>query len=325
MTILVTGANGLIGSHIVRSLLKRDYAVRAFVRDNADLRNLDGLNVELVRGDLLKASSIVDAAAGCKAIIHTAGLISTSPYNRWRVWEVNFVGATNVLTAAHVTGVEKVIYTASIFTLGVSVNGQAVAEDVEDNLRQLRFTYIAARRAAQAKAEKFAAAGLPIVYVYPTYCLGPGLHNVNTPPQRQIIACLRGGLSLCPSGGLNIVDARDVGEAHVLALENGGVGQRYLVGGENVTFRELFARLGKAANRWMPILPVPNGAIRAGGWLMQWFSRTPLMDATTARLMHYRWYYDSSKAMNELGYSPRPLDETLHDTVAWLRENRYIR
>ena len=325
MTILVTGANGLIGSHIVRSLLKRDYAVRALVREGADLRNLDGLNVELVRGDLLKAGSIVDAATGCKAIIHTAGLIGTGPYNRWRVWEVNFVGATNVLTAAHVTGVEKVIYTASIFTLGVSVNGQAVAEDVEDNLRRLKFTYIAARRAAQAKAEKFAAAGMPIVYVYPTYCLGPGLHNVNTPPQRQIIACLRGGLPFCPSGGLNIVDARDVGEAHVLALENGGVGQRYLVGGENVTFRELFARLGKAANRWMPILPVPNGAVRAGGWLMQWFSRTPLMDATTARLMHYRWYYDSSKAMNELGYAPRPLDETLRDTVAWLRENRYIR
>jgi dihydroflavonol-4-reductase len=325
MTILVTGANGLIGSHVVRSLLKRDYSVRAFVREGADLRNLDGLNVELVRGDLLKAGSIVDAATGCKAIFHTAGWISTSPYERWRVWEVNFVGAANVLSAAQLVGVEKVIYTASIFTLGVGVNGQPVAEDVEDNLRRLKFTYLAARRAAQAKAEKFAATGMPIVYVYPTYCLGPGLHNVNAPPQRQIIACLRGGLPFCPSGGLNIVDARDVGEAHVLALENGGIGQRYLVGGENVTVRELFARLGKAANRRLLILPVPSGAIRVGGWLMQWFSRAPLMDATTARLLHYHWYYDSSKAMNELGYSPRPLDETLRDTVAWLRENRYIR
>jgi dihydroflavonol-4-reductase len=137
------------------------------------------------------------------------------------VWEVNFVGAANVLSAAHLTGVEKVIYTASIFTLGVGVNGQPVAEDVEDNLRRLKFTYIAARRAAQAKAEKFAATGMPIVYVYPTYCLGPGLHNVNAPPQRQIIAYLRGGLPFCPSGGLNIVDARDVGEAHVLALDKG--------------------------------------------------------------------------------------------------------
>jgi dihydroflavonol-4-reductase len=325
MTILVTGANGLIGSHIVRSLLKRDYAVRALVRDNADLRNLDGLNVELVRGDLLKAGSIVDAATGCKAIIHTAGLTSTSPYDRWRVWEVNFIGAANVLTAAYAAGVEKVIYTASIFTLGVGGNRQPVAEDVEDNLRRLKFAYIAARRAAQAKAEKFAATGMPIVYVYPTYCLGPGLHNVNIPPQRQIIACLRGGLPFCPSGGLNIVDARDVGEAHVLALENGGIGQKYLVGGENVTFRELFARLGKAAQRRMLVLPVPNGAIRAGGWLLQWFSSAPLMDAATARLTGYRWYYDSTKAMNELGYSPRPLDETLRDTVAWLRENRYIR
>jgi dihydroflavonol-4-reductase len=100
MTILVTGANGLIGSHVVRSLLKRDYAVRAFVREDADLRNLDGLNVELVRGDLLKPGSIVDAATGCKAIFHTAGLINTSPYERWRVWEINFVGAANVLSAA---------------------------------------------------------------------------------------------------------------------------------------------------------------------------------------------------------------------------------
>jgi len=325
MTILVTGANGLIGSHVVRSLLKRDYAVRALVRESADLRNLDGLNVELVRGDLLKAGSIVDAATGCKAIIHAAGLTDTSPYKRWRVWEVNFIGIANVLNAAHVAGVEKVIYTASIYTLGASVNGQPVAEGVEDNLKQLRFAYIAARRAAQAKAEKFAAGGLPIVYVYPTYCLGPGFHNINLPPQRQIIAYLRGGLPFCPSGGLNIVDARDVGEAHVLALENGGIGQRYLVGGENITFRELFERLGKAARRRMLVLPAPNGAIRAGGWLMQWFSFAPLMDAATARLMRYRWYYDSSKAANELGYSPRPLDETLCDMVAWLRENHYIR
>jgi len=127
------------------------------------------------------------------------------------------------------------------------------------------------------------------------------------------------------SGGLNLADVRDVAEAHVLALEHGGIGQKYLVGGENITFRDLLERLAKATNMHKVALRAPNAAILASGWLMQWFSRKPLMDAATARLMHYHWYYDSTKAMTELGYSPRPLDETLRDTVAWLRENRYIR
>jgi dihydroflavonol-4-reductase len=325
MTILVTGANGFIGSHIVRSLLKRDYAVRAFVRDDADLRNLNGLNVELVRGDLLKPGSLIDAVEGCRAVFHAAGLTSTHPHDRWRVWEVNFLGTSNLLTIAQRADVEKVIYTASIFTLGVGQDGQPVGENVRDNLDDLRIPYVVARRAAQAKVIKFLDDGMPIVLVYPTYCVGPGVHDMQAPPQRQIIAFLRGRMPGCPSGGMNLVDVRDVAEAHVLALEHGGIGQKYLVGGENVTFRELFRRLGKVAKRWPPLLPMPNALAFAGGWTIQWFSRAPLMDASTARLMRYRWYYDSSKAVRELGYAPRPLDETLCDTVAWLRGNRYIK
>jgi dihydroflavonol-4-reductase len=325
MTILVTGANGFIGSHIVRSLLKRDYQVRVFVRPDANMRNLDGLNVEIARGDLLKPGSVIDAAMGCKAIIHTAGLINTHPLDGWRVWEVNFLGATNVFTAAHLAGVEKLIYTASIFALGVGTDGQPANENVTDNLGHLKFPYIAARRAAQAKADKLLAAGLPIVFIYPTYCIGPGVHDFGASPQRQIVAFLRKQMPFCAPSGLNLADVRDVAEAHVLALERGEIGNKYLVGGEDVTIRDLFERLSTAAGRRMFMLPVPQAAMLAGGWVMQWFSRRPLMDANTARLMRYRWYYDSSQAKRDLGYCPRPLDETLRDTVAWLRENHYIR
>jgi len=327
MTILVTGANGFIGSHVVRSLLQRGYAVRALVRDapRADLRSLDGLDVELARGDLLKPGTLVDAAAGCKAIIHAAGLVSTSPYSKWPVWEINLVGASNVLTAAQHANVEKFIHVASIFALGVGAQGQPVGENVQDNLGGLKIPYVVARRAADAKAEKHLAAGMPIVFVYPTYCIGPGVHNWRASPLRQIVAFLRGQMPFYSSGGLNVVDARDVAEALVLALEHGGVGQKYLAGGENVTFRELFERLGQAANRRPPALQAPNAVTLAGGWAMQWFSRAPLMDAATAQLMRYHWYYDSSKARQELGYAPRSLDETLRDMVAWLKENRYIR
>jgi dihydroflavonol-4-reductase len=324
MSILVTGANGFIGSHIVRSLLARGYPVRAFVRNNADTRNLSWLNIEIVRGDLLKAGTIVDAADGCKAIIHAAGWINTHPLNSWRVWEVNFIGTANLLTAAHKAGVDKVIYTASIFTLGVGTGGQSANESVRDNLTHLKSPYISARRAAEAKATKMLENGLPLVFVYPTYCIGPGIHDLSASPYRQLIAFLRGWMPFYSSGGLNLADVRDVAEAHVLALEHGGIGQKYLVGGENITFRDLLPRLAKAANVRRIALPVPNAAILACGWLMQWLSRKPLMDAATARLMRYHWYYDSTKAMNELAYSPRPLDETLRDTVAWLRENRYI-
>jgi dihydroflavonol-4-reductase len=325
MTILVTGANGFIGSHVVRSLLKRDYQVRVFVRPDANMRNLDGLNVEVVHGDLLRAGTVVDAAAGCKAVIHTAGLVNTHPFNGWRNWEINFLGAANVFTAAQLAGVDKVIYTASIFTLGVGADGQPVNETVADNLGHLKFSYIAARRAAQGKAEKMLAAGLPIVFVYPTYCIGPNVHDWRASPQRQIMAFVRGQMPFCPSGGMNLVDVRDAAEAHVLALERGEVGSKYLAGGQDVTFRDLFTRLSKVTKRRMLMLPVPRLAMLLGGWLMQWFSRSPLMDYSTAALTRYCWYYDSSLARHDLGYSPRPLDETLCDLVAWLRENRYIR
>jgi len=327
MTILVTGANGFIGSHVVRSLLQRSYAVRALVRDapRADLRSLNGLDVELARGDLLKPGTLVDAAAGCKAVIHTAGLVNTHPLNGWRVWEINLVGTSNVLTAAQHANVEKFIHVASIFALGVGAQGQPVGENVQDNLGGLRIPYIVARRAADAKAEKHLAAGMPIVFVYPTYCIGPGVHNLRASPQRQIVAFLRGQMPFYSSGGLNVVDVRDVAEALVLALEHGGVGVKYLAGGENVTFRELFERLGQAAHRRPPAMQVPHAIAHAGGWAMQWLSRAPLIDAATAQLMRYRWYYDSSKARQELGYAPRPLDETLRDMVAWLKENHYIR
>ncbi len=324
MSILVTGANGFIGSHIVRSLLRRGYPVRAFVRKDADTRSLSWLNIEIVRGDLLKASTVMDAAAGCRAIIHAAGWINTHPYNSWRVWEVNFIGAANVLTAAHKAGVEKIIYTASVFTLGVRSDGQPADESVADNLNHLKSPYICARRAAEAKAAKMLDSGLPLVFMYPTYCIGPGIHNLSALPYRQIIAFLRGWMPFYSSGGLNLADVRDVAEAHVLALEHGGIGQKYLVGGENITFHDLLAGLAKAANVHLFALPVPNAATLASGWLMQWLSRKPLIDAATARLMRHRWYYDSTKAMNELAYSPRPLDETLRDTVDWLRENHYI-
>lgn len=325
MIVLVTGANGFIGSHVVRSLLKRGHQVRALVRPNADRRNLDGLDVELVEGDLLKAGGVIDAATGCQAVIHTAGLVDTRPFSSWRVWEANLLGTSNALAAAHLAGVEKFVHTASIFSLGVGAQGQPVGEDVPYNLDGLRIPYIVARRAADAKAEELQAVGMPIVFVYPTYCIGPGVHDVRASPHRQIIAFLRGWMPFYSSGGLNVVDVRDVAEAHALALERGGVGSKYLAGGENVTFRELFTRLGTVAHRRQLMLPVPNAVVTAGGWAMQWFSRAPLMDAAAARLMRYYWYYDSSKAQRELGYSPRPLDETLRDTVSWLRENHHIR
>jgi len=325
MTILVTGANGFIGSHIVRSLLKRDHQVRVFVRPDANMRNLDGLNVEIAHGDLLKPGSVIDAAIGCKAVIHTAGVINTHPFDGWHTWEINFVGATNVFTAAALAKAEKVIYTASIFALGVSPDGRPADENVADNLGHLRFAYIASRRAAQAKAERLLAGGLPLVFIYPTYCVGPGVHDFGASPQRQILAFLRGRLPFYASGGMNLVDVRDAADAHVLALERGEVGSKYLVGGEDITLRDLFKRLSKAADRPMIMLPVPRAAMMAGGWVMQWFSRKPPMDANTARLMRYRWYYDSGQAKRDLGHAPRPLDETLRDTVAWLRENHYIR
>ncbi len=316
MTILVTGANDLIGSYIVRGLVQRGRSVRAFVPNapDTDLRNLDGLDVELVRADLLDDRAVMDAAEGCQAIIHTARLASIHPRDRWRVWEVNFIGTANVLAAAHYAGVERVVYTGSVFALQSS-----------PGLDKIDVAYVAARRAARAKADEYLSLGLPIAFVYPTCCLGPGVDSPSAPPQRQLVAFLRGRMPFYPDGSLNVVDARDAAEAHILALDCGRPGGHYIAGGHNVTFRDFLERLALAAGYRRAKLRVPGAALVAGGWLNQWISRSPVVDAGTARLARYIGPFEADQATHELGYVPRPLDDTLHDTVAWLRLKGMIR
>ncbi len=313
MKILVTAADGFIGSHIVHSLAARGDQVRALVRNApAGSSVAGGPNIELMQGDLLELRSVVDAAAGCEAIIHTAEVEGPLPQSRWRVWETQLLATTNILSAAHHAGVTRFVYTGSILALD------------SDDPPPTRSPYIQALRVLHAKADKSAKAGLPIVFVYPTYCLGPGVGELRASPPKPVVAFLRGRMPFYPTGRINVVDVRDAAGAHLLALERACPGGRLVAGGPDIAARDLLIGLRRAAGGWSPALPVPRSALPRGGWLAQGLPGFPLTHPEAAGLANSALYRDSLKAAAQLGFNSRPLEETVRDTGAWLRENHVI-
>lgn len=313
---LVTGANGFIGSWIVRGLVERGYRVRAFVRANADLRNLADVraHIELVIGDLLAPETLARAVEGCRALIHTAGSILTHPRDAGRVWAMHYTGTVNAFNVACDAGIERIVYTASILTLGTGWRDRPADETHAKPFTSRHFRYCDAKYAAQAFAEKI---GAPIIFVYPTYCFGPG--DLHLSSQHQLVDYWRGRLPAITDTGINVIDVRDAARGHILALERGHIGEKYLLAGTNVDFLTLFRRAGEIAGRPRRLLVMPHCWMLPAGWLMEKLMRHPPIDFATAQIAQEFWYYDDTKAARELGLITRPLDETLRDALEWFR------
>lgn len=313
---LVIGANGFIGSWIVRGLVERGYRVRAFVRANADLRNLADVcpPIEIVRGDLLEPDTLARAMEGCCALIHTAGSILTHPRDAERVWAMHYTGTVNAFNAARDAGIERIVYTASILTLGVGWQHRLADETHAKPFTPRHFRYCNAKYAAQAYAEKI---GAPIIFVYPTYCFGPG--DLHLSSQHQLVDYWRGRLPAITDTGINVIDVRDAALGHILALEHGRIGEKYLLAGTNIDFPTLFRRAGEIAGHARRLLVIPHRWMLPAGWLMEKLMCHPPIDFATAQIAQEFWYYDGTKAARELGLVTRPLDETLRDAIVWFR------
>lgn len=314
---LVTGANGFIGSWIVRGLVEQGARVRAFVRANADLRNLADLchRIEIVRGDLLEPETLARAMENCRALIHTAGSILTHPRDGERAWAMHYTGTVNTFNAARDAGIERIVYTASIFTLGTGWRDRPADETHAKPFTPHHFRYYAAKRAAQEFAEKIAA---PIIFVYPTYCFGPG--DLHLSSQQQLVDYWRGRLPSITDTGINVIDVRDAARGHILALERGHIGEKYLLAGTNVDFPTLFRRAGEIAGHPRRLLVLPRRWLLPVGWLLEKVMRHPPIDFATAQIAQEFWYYRGDKAARELGLTTRPLDDTLRDALAWFRQ-----
>lgn len=315
---LVTGPTGFIGSHVTRQLLDRGERVRLLVRTPAKLAEV-GIDpytrgLEVVTGDLLDPETIPPALDGVSHVHHIAGSISLQPRDREKMYDLNVTTTRNLFEALERTDVERVVYLASIFALAGG-NGVPATEKSPWNLGSLAVDYVQAKRQAELFAWECHERGMPLVFAYPCFCYGPG--DVYVSSSELVAGFLAGKIPAYVNGGHNAMDVRDAAAGLILAMERGQVGERYLLGGENITTEQLFGLLSYTTGRPVPRVKMPATAARLMGKLGDRLAKEPPLTEQMALMAARRWYYDDTKAREELGYQPRPLEETLRDAVAW--------
>jgi dihydroflavonol-4-reductase len=324
---LVTGATGFVGSAVARALLARGRRVRVLARPNSDRRNLAGLAVEIAEGAMEDPRSLARAVAGCRYVYHVA-----ADYRIWvpdpaPMFRANVDGTRDLLTAALEAGAERVVYTSSVATLGLVPGGSATEEtpsSVDDMIGPYKRSKFAAEQVARGLARE---RGLPVVIVNPSTPVGPG-DIKPTPTGRLIVEAARGQMPAFVDTGLNIVHVDDVAEGHLAAAENGRIGERYILGGENMALAEILAEVAQAVGRRPPRLRVPHSVlfpVAVGAELAARVTgRDPFVTLDGVRMSRKKMYFSSEKASRELGYRSRPAREAIADAVGWFRDNGYL-
>jgi len=324
---LVTGANGFVGAHVVRALLSRGRRVRCLARPESDLGNLDGLPVEIVRGDLRDPASLARAAAGIDTLYHCAA--------DYRLWSrdpraldaANVAGTENMLRAAVEAGARRIVHTSSVATLAAREDRPAREEDAAEENAVIGH-YKKSKVMAERIALRWAAEGAAVVVVNPSTPVGD-LDAKPTPTGRIISDYLAGRMPAYVDTGLNVVDVRDVAEGHVLAAERGRAGERYILGNRNMTLKEIFDVLARLSGVPAPRLRLPHwipiAAAAVDTWISPILGREPRVPLESARMARHAMYFDSSKAVAELGLPQSPVDAALARAVAWFRERGGIR
>lgn len=329
MTVLVTGATGFVGSHIARQLASAGYQVRVLVRPTSDLRALDGLTAEVVKGDLRDAGSLDRAMKGVRRVFHAA-----ADYRLWtrdpdEIYRSNVDGTRQVFAAAGRAGVQRVVYTSTVATIAVPhANGSLPDERTQAQLSQMIGHYKRSKFQAELEAIKAAGAGLPVVIVNPTAPVGPGDWKP-TPTGRIILDFLNGKMPAYVDTGLNLAPVEDIAGGHLLAAEKGRIGERYILGGRNMTLKEILNALAAITGRRAPWVRLPHGVVLAAGYADEWFSRLagrePRIPVEGVKMSRHRMFVATGKAERELGYQPGPAEQALERAVRWYEENGYVR
>lgn len=330
--ILVTGATGFIGSRLVRQLVDAGCSVKILARPGSSMRGLAGVadKVEVAIGDIMIEHTVYRALAGCDRLYHVAANFKMWDRRPERILDAAIVGTEATLSAAKRRGVEKIVVTSSTAAVGATRDGTSMDESFPFN-REDSETYIVAKWRAEQVALEQARAGLPIVVVNPTAVYGPGDWKP-TPTGDSILTYLDWKLPMAfPStaGGINLVDVDDVARGHVLAMEKGRIGERYILGGDNVTFEQLFTILSEITGLAGPGKPSSEGQAKLIGRAMETWARLfggdPKLTYKLARdyACHFT-YVTSEKAERELGYTHRPARQALARSVRWYVENGYV-
>ena len=325
---LVTGATGFVGSAVARALLRRGFPVRVLARPNSDRRNLANLPVEIAEGTMEDSGSLARAVDGCRYLYHVA-----ADYRIWvpdpvPMFRANVEGTRDLLTAALAAGIERVVYTSSVATLGL-VPGDSADEETPSSFDDMIGPYKQSKFAAEEAVRELARdRGLPVVIVNPSTPVGPG--DVKpTPTGRLIVEAARGQMPAFVDTGLNIVHVDDVADGHLAAAEKGLIGDRYILGGENLTLAEILAEVATAAGRRPPRLRVPHSALLPVAFGAEFAARItgrePFVTLDGVRMSRKKMYFSSEKASSKLGYRPRPAHRAIADAVAWFEANGYLR
>ncbi|HJS88434.1 MAG TPA: hopanoid-associated sugar epimerase, partial [Steroidobacteraceae bacterium] len=324
---LVTGATGFVGAAVGRALLGEGWQVRALVRVGSDRRNIRSLALEPIVGDLTDAASLERALEGCEAVFHVA-----ADYRLWapdprQLYRTNLEGTGNLLDAARRAGVRRIIYTSSVATVGLPPDGRAGTEDTPVALTDMIGHYKRSKFLAEERAREAAAAGAPVVIVNPSTPIGPG--DVKPTPTGQIVLdAARGRTPAYVDTGLNIVHVDDVAAGHLLAFHRGRIGERYILGGEDMTLKQVLTLIAQLVGRSPPRIRLPHAAVLPVAHVAQLYARLTgrptRITVEGVRMSRKRMFFSSEKAVRELGYRSRPPAEAFADALRWFEENGYL-
>ena len=325
---LVTGANGFVGRHVARALVARGDRVRVLVRENADLRALAGIGVEIVRGDLRSFDSVERAVNGCDEVYHVA-----ADYRLWvtdpaPMYATNVEGTRHVLRASAAAGVARIVHTSTVGALGIP-HGGIGREDTPSSLDDMPGHYKRSKFMAEQEALAAARSGVPVVIVNPSTPIG-ALDFKPTPTGRIIVDFLNRRMPAYVDTGLNLVDVEDVARGHLLAAERGRIGEKYILGAENLTLREFLGRLAAISGLPAPSVRIPYAvafgyALGAEALARTVTRRAPRASLTEVRMSRKRMFFDSSKAQSELGYAPKPIEGALRSAIEFFKSQAAAR
>jgi dihydroflavonol-4-reductase len=324
--VFVTGATGFIGASLVRELLVRGCEVKALTRPDSDRRNLLGLDIELCQGDLCDSTSLERGLACCDTLFHAAADYRLWTKNPAAMYAVNVQGTRNILEAALKLGVSKVVYTSSVGTLGNPGDGTPGKEDTPVSFADMVGHYKKSKFLAEREAESFIPRGLPLVIVNPSTPVGP-LDIKPTPTGKIIVDFLNRKMPAYLDTGLNIIDVEDCARGHVLAAIRGRVGEKYILGNENLTLRQIFELLEDISGIRSPKVRLPYKPILVAAYINEVISqltgKEPLIPLAGVRMAGKFMFFDSSKAVNQLGLPRQPVKVSLQKAVDWFRSEGY--
>jgi len=327
--VLVTGATGFLGAAVARVLLAARRRVRALTRHASDRRNLAGLDIEIALGSLEDRASLTAAVAGCGALYHVA-----ADYRLWvrdpaQMFRANVEGTRTLMEAAQAMGVERIIYTSSVATLGLNADGTPADEVTPSTYADMIGPYKQSKFLAEAEVRHLVETQrLPAVIVNPSTPVGP--RDIKpTPTGRMILDAASGRMPAFVDTGLNLVHVDDVAKGHLLAEERGKIGERYILGGENLELGEILRRIAEIVGRKPPTLRLPLSVVWPVAAVAETIGRItgrePLVTFDGLRMARKKMFFSSAKAERELGYRARPVDQALADAIGWFRQQGMLR